>query len=234
MELKEIFLRKTIPVVINSFNQKFYLNNLVEKFLSFGFKNIFILDNLSTNENLLDYYRDISTNQFVTIVYYGANRGPRSFHLNGFCDVIGNLPHIYTDPDLDFEFISENYVSTLLGLTHKYKTCKAGSALQIPKKNEEKIGLMLKINGKIYSIRDWESQFWMREVEKEVYIAPIDTTIHLFNPQYYVIGGPYITGVRVAKEGFIAKHLPWYESLNQDEQNDMLIYKNTQTGWNNY
>ena len=234
MELKELFLRKTIPVIINSFNQKYYLQNLVEKFLSFGFKNIYILDNSSTSPQLIDYYQDISKNKFITIIYYGVNRGPRSFHLDGYSELFGNIPHIYTDPDLDFDFLADDYVGFLLNISHKYKICKVGSALEIPDDKLVKPNLKLKMNEKNYSVKEWESQFWTNEIEKDIYFAPIDTTLHLFNPQYFKLGESYITGLRIAIKGFIAKHSPWYESSNLEENEDMLIYKKTQNGWNNY
>lgn len=234
MQLKEVILRKTIPVIINSFNQEFYLRNIIDKFQSFGFENIYVLDNQSTSPKLINYYGKLSQNSNVTVIFYGANLGPRYFHLNGLTDVIGDLPHLYTDPDLDFELIAENYVSYLLELSRKYKICKVGSALEIPNDDLIKSNLILNINGKKYSIKEWESQFWINQIEKNIYFAPIDTTIHLFNPQYYNKGDSYITGLRVAKVGFIAKHLPWYHSINVEENLDMSIYKKTQDGWNNY
>jgi hypothetical protein len=189
---------------------------------------------LSSSDSLIEYYRELSKNQFVTVIYYGKNRGPRSFHLDGFSEIFGNIPHIYSDPDLDFEALSDDYIGELLSLSHKYKICKVGSALEVPNTDVQKKGLELNINGKKYSVSEWESQFWINQIEKDIYFAPIDTTIHLFNPQYYKLGDPYITGIRVAKTGFIAKHLPWYHSNSFEENQDMSIYKNTQTGWNNY
>lgn len=234
MNLKELFLRKTIPVIINSYNQKYYLKNIIEKLLSFEFKNIYVLDNLSNSESLIDYYKELKGNKYVTVVYYGKNLGPRSFHLDGYSEIFGKIPHIYSDPDLDFDNLSNDYVGDLLDLSHKYKICKVGSALEVPIESLQKKNIELKINGAKYSISEWESQFWTHQIEPNIYFAPIDTTIHLFNPQYYKLGDPYITGIRVAKIGFIAKHLPWYESDVFEENEDMLMYKRTQTGWNNY
>lgn len=68
MNLKELFLRKTIPVIINSYNQKYYLKNIIEKLLSFEFKNIYVLDNLSNSESLIDYYKELKGNQYVTVI----------------------------------------------------------------------------------------------------------------------------------------------------------------------
>jgi hypothetical protein len=234
MKLKELLLRRTMPIVINSYNQRFYLKNMINKLLSFNFKNIYIIDNNSNSLALINYYQELASNPFVTVIYYGANLGPRSFHLNGYSDIFGNLPHIYSDPDLDFDFMSDCYLEYLLNLSHKYKICKVGSALEIPDETIGKKDLKLKINGKEYSVKEWESQFWINEIEKDIYLAPIDTTFHLFNPQYYQSGEPYVTGIRVGAVGFVAKHLPWYESNNSEEIEEMLIYKKTQTGWNNY
>ena len=145
MELKEIILRKTIPVVINSFNQKFYLKNLIEKLVVNKFKNIYVIDNKSESKELLKYYKSLDKNLNVMILYYGSNLGPRNFHINGYGEILGNLPHIYTDPDMDFDFLAENYVSELIKLSHKYRICKIGSALEIPCEESIKINLKLKI-----------------------------------------------------------------------------------------
>jgi hypothetical protein len=81
MNARELFLRKTLPVFINSFNQYSYLNDLVNNLTKNYFFNIWILDNQSTYTPLIEYYKvtveDI--NSKVNVLYYGFNRGPHFF-----------------------------------------------------------------------------------------------------------------------------------------------------------
>jgi len=214
MNLNEIILRKTVPIVINSFNQPTYLKNIINKLLINNFKNIIVLDNNSTNSDLISYYEDLKNEgKFVTVLYYNDNKGPRYFHMNNMHSIFGNIPHIYTDPDIDFDFIADDLVSSLLEISEKYHFFKVGSAIEIPKINETKANLFLKaqhLDNKVFSIQEWENQFWLNPIEEYIYDAPIDTTFHLFNPIYFTDPKHFISGIRVSKPGFKIKHLPWY------------------------
>jgi hypothetical protein len=234
MKLNEHILRKTIPFVINSFNQKYYLKKLIDLLESNGFQNIYVVDNNSNDMELLDYYNFLSKNTRVMIIYYGKNLGPRSFHLSGYYKIFGDIPHFYSDPDIGFNEVATDYVEKILYYSEKYKIFKVGSALELPDNNERKEGLIFKAHGKEYSLNDWESQFWTNRLEEDIYKAQIDTTIHLFNPKYYKEGQLLIDGIRVAGRGYIAKHLPWYKTVNEQEIKSEIIYKSTQVGWNNY
>lgn len=228
METREILLRKTIPVFVNSFNQPTYLRNLITKLITEKFCNINIIDNQSSNLETLNYYKYLTQEyKKVSIYYYNANMGPRYFHLSGLYKILGDVPHIYTDPDLDFDFLAIDFLSQLLDLAETYKIAKVGCALEIPNENEIKSDLIFTPpheNGKSFGVRDWELQFWRNPLESDVYNAPIDTTFHLFNPKYFSLGdplSPYLSGIRVAKKGFVMKHMPWYKDdrLPDSERN---------------
>ena len=78
---KNDFIRKqlknpySIPVIIISFNQLFYLNQLVNFLLKRGFSNIVIIDNNSTYPPLLDYFDSLSENNNITIHKLSKNIG---------------------------------------------------------------------------------------------------------------------------------------------------------------
>lgn len=219
METKEIVLRKTCPIFINSFNQPTYLCNIVEKLCLANFSNIYILDNSSSSPEILDYYKFLKKEcKKVFILYYNENMGPRYFHLSGIYKEIGmgEIPHLYTDPDIDFDFLAEDFLSQLLNLTEKYQTPKAGCALEIPTEKEVRSDLICTpphLGGQSFGIIEWENQYWKNIIETDIYDAPIDTTLHLFNPKYFSYTNPvnYLTGIRVAKKGFVVKHRPWYK-----------------------
>lgn len=231
METREILLRKTIPVFINSFNQPTYLKNIIEKLITEKFCNINILDNKSSNPEITDYYKYLTQEyKKVSVYYYNANMGPRYFHLSGLYKILGDIPHLYTDPDLDFDFLAESFLSELVDLTEAYKIAKAGCALEIPTENEIRSELIFTPpdkDGQSFSIKDWELQFWKIPLENDIYNAPVDTTLHLFNPKYFSptnSASTYLSGIRVAKKGFLMKHRPWYKNdkIPETEKNFYL------------
>ena len=130
MNAKEKILRKTFPVVINSYNQPTYLKNLILKLKINSCKNIVVIDNESTNKELINLYEYIKLNdENTTILYYNKNNGPRYFHYSGVYKILGGSPHLYTDPDLDFDTLPDDFLCTLLSLSEKYKCFKVGCAL---------------------------------------------------------------------------------------------------------
>jgi len=209
--MREFLLRNTMPVFINSFNQPTYLKNLVGKFRDNGFRNIFILDNGSTSPELSEYYRGIDPKSGeVRVLYYNENRGPRYFHESGLYKMLGGTNHLYTDPDLDFDTLPANFLSTLLDLSEGYHIAKVGCALELPPEDRLRLDLKMLHAGRTYNVRQWEAQFWLNQVQEGVYQAPVDTTLHLFNPRLYHDQQNFMKGLRVALPGFVVRHRPWY------------------------
>jgi hypothetical protein len=236
MTPSELILRKTLPVIINSFNQPSYLLNLIKKLEANEFKNIIILDNNSTNPDLLKYYQTTTKDTSHTILYYNNNNGPRYFHSNYIFKILGGVPHLYTDPDIDFNQLSDDFITTLLYLSDKYSSFKVGCALEIPSENEIKSDIFYiapHLNNRKFSIKEWESQFWQNEIESDVFDAAIDTTLHLFNPKYFNDNTDFISGLRIARNGFTIKHIPWYKNdfMSVEEK---IFYKNLAGNWSNY
>ena len=215
---REMILRKITPVVINSYNQPTYLKNIVNSFIENNFSNIFILDNMSDHPELLNYYKEISESRShanIKILYYNKNYGPQWFHSARLHRIFGDTPHIFTDPDLAFDSFSPVFISTLLDIGERYKLPKIGCALQIPSKQLTKDNLSL-FRGQ--SVAEWESQFWVNQIEPGLYKAAIDTTTHIFIPKFFT-EAVYTNNIRVALDGFVAKHWPWFvdDIMSPDE-----------------
>lgn len=234
MQLQEIILRRCTPVVINSFNQHYYLKNIVEKFLDSGFQNIFIFDNASSYPELLEYLEHIKIDNRILPIYYEKNNGPRYFFQNKiYASIFGEIPFIYTDPDLTWVKFADDYLSNLIQLSHKYKTFKVGSALTMPCANELKEGLpKIDVGGSKLNVIEFESQYWVHELEPNVYNSPIDTTLHLFNPKYYN-NGTIISGLRVAGLGYEIKHTPWFKN-DPCPSEEIKFYQELDSGWRNW
>lgn len=230
---QEYFLRKTLPVFINSFNQYHYLNQLVEFLLKSCFANIWIMDNQSTYPPLLDYYDKIvdATGRRVSVFYYSNNMGPHFFHQSGLFTSLWNYPHFYTDPDIIFPELSTNFVTYFLNVSDHFKIAKVAPALTLPEVEdmvEAKI-CMPETNQMPVSVREWESRFWVDKISENIFIAPVDTTFHLFNPKYFKLQQFY-QGLRIAGKGFEAIHRPWFKS-DQAPLEERAFYKKTSQGY---
>jgi len=207
MKLPEQVLRRSTPVVINSFNQFTYLKNIVSNLIDAGFYNLYILDQASSYPPLLRYLAEITEDGKAFNLSLPENRGPRFFFDSFGYEIFGGAPFVYSDPDISWQALAPNFLSRLFELGHRHRTFKVGPALALPDIAELTEGLTLTRKGG-KSVLEWEAQFWQKEVEPGVYDAPIDTTFHLFIPQYYVRGGNILTGLRVAGEGFSVRHVP--------------------------
>ena len=71
---------KSIPIIIISFNQLYYLKQLIEFLKKSNYNNIVVIDNNSTYEPLLEYFDDIESE--VTIHRLNQNHGHLVFWKN--------------------------------------------------------------------------------------------------------------------------------------------------------
>lgn len=232
MEPKEFVLRKSLPVFINSFNQLFYLKELIDDLLANHFSNIWILDNRSTLPSLLSFYNSLADSRpgSVRVLFYPDNYGPRYFHLSGMFRTLWPYPHLYTDPDLLFPSFDSHFLSTLLEVSTRYKVAKVGAALTLPEEaNMTPIKRVFpETNGVAVSVLEWERRFWANEVEEQVYAVSIDTTFHLFNPEFFK-DDDFLAGIRIARDGYQARHRPWFLD-DFAPASEMEFYRNSRVG----
>lgn len=209
----------SIPLIIINFNQLFYLEKLINFAIKTGFKNIVIIDNLSTYEPLLAYYKSIENKKQITIKRMQENHGHMVFfEQQELYNTYGKGFFILTDADiLPNPQLPKIFLRTLLHLLLKYydRVTKVGFALQIDD---------LPAN---YSAREkvieWESQYWKNEVTRDIYITEIDTTFALYKPNFKASLKhrlDFYKGIRVAGD-FTAKHGGWYmdyENLTEEQE----------------
>lgn len=82
-------------------------------------------------------------------------------------------------------------------------------------------------------VQKWESQFWKKEIEPNIFKAPIDTTFAVYKPYFK---GEIIDFFHLyLRTGFpySVKHLPWYiDSANPSEEERYYInHLQTSTHW---
>ena len=112
---------------------------------------------------------------------------------------------MFTDPDLEFnDPLPDDFVSRMLELSSKYRIGKVGCALKI----EEELFDTFDLNGIVVDVPKTESRYWKNQIEPDVYVALIDTTMALVNKKYYRKNKPK-RALRVGG-AWQAAHLPWY------------------------
>lgn len=210
----------TIPVVVICWNNMTFIKGFVNQLKKY--KNpILLLDNKSTYEPLLNYYKEIKDElkDKITIRLLEENYGSEVY-----TKLKQELPDIYllSDPDLELNpNMPHNFAEILLEISNKYKAYKVGAAIKIEDNNTF---IQCEEYFKGQSIQDWESQFWKNKIEDstyELYDAEVDTTFCLVNNAY-----SNSKQIRIAGD-FTVKHLPWYKDYikNTVPQEELDFWK---------
>lgn len=196
-----------LTVVINNRNRFTTTKKLVEDLLERNTTSIWIIDNESTYSPLLDWYETVPTE--VKILKY-HNVGHWALWATGIVNDIKEDWCFYTDSDIELNpLMPTDYQQQMLDLAIKYNIDKIGLALAIDDIPEN------------YQLREQvirnENNWWLQEVEPNVYRADTDTTFCLIKKvdQY--------TSLRIAGN-FTCRHVPWYHDLNNlDEEEQYYI-----------
>lgn len=208
---------KRIPIIINSYNRLTCLKQLIIFLENSGHKNIVILDNQSTYQPLLDFYKTIS----YRVVFLQRNYGHLALWDSNVISEFNKGFFVYTDPDvLPCEDCPTNFIRQFIRLMIKYPKFK-------------KVGFGLKIDDlpDYYPLKDnvikWETEFWKKPIGKDVYQADIDTTFALYAPRYKwsIYTDYFFKAIRTGGQSQ-ARHLTWYtnpDSLTEEDVN----YKNS-------
>jgi hypothetical protein len=148
-----------------------------------------------------------------TEVWFLPNLGPRALYFSDFFEIkVGDGGFFLTDGDLDYSATSNLALSKLQSVGLKYPGfAKAGSALEIDN---------LPKNSKTDAIIAGEKRNYQknREIEKNVFLAPVDTTLAYY-PRYSQLFF-FWPAVRVSG-GSTVIHSPWSEdddNLNSEEK----------------
>lgn len=186
-----------VTVIINNRDLLEWPRKMCEKISTLiGVDQIIILDNGSTNRELLQWYKSCPHK-----VFFLDNIGHTAAWTSGILNHIPNNYYVVTDPDLDIDDIPEDTLLKMIKLHQdKVNLGKVGLSLRtedVPSDSpyylhvntyEKKIQSILSENGDYYE-------------------APVDTTFALYDKRK--LNSYEITGVRLPKP-YEAKHNPWY------------------------
>lgn len=211
-----------IPIIIINFNQLFYLKQLISFLLNRNFQNIVIIDNKSTYEPLLQYYKQIE--EKVVVEYMNTNSGHMVFFNNEYLKKKYTAGYyVITDADIvPNEDMPNDFMFKLIKLLDKYHT------------KITKVGLALDISSipDYYPLKErvlkWECKYWEKEIEKNAYMANVDTTFALYKPKYLMRDWTteFFSAIRYGGK-YKVKHGGWYtDPLNMSEEQE-FYYRNS-------
>jgi hypothetical protein len=201
-----------VPIIINNRNRYTFLKMMVDQLVSFGYKNIFILDNDSNYPPLLEYYKSVP----AKVIFLGKNVGYKALWETRVFEQFKNNYYVYSDPDILMqEDCPKDFVYALYSKLIKYPF-------------KEKAGVALKINdlpdhyANKKDVLENEKVFWTKELEPEVFDAIVDTTLALYRPFAHG-NAEECNAIRVGGN-LAACHLTWYLDSNNLPEEE-LFYK---------
>jgi hypothetical protein len=167
--------------------------------------------------------------QKYNVVRLDRNEGPHFILRNQ--NFYKSLPEIFclSDPDMELSRnLPKEFLADLLQISNQYKMGKVGFALEVPAEEELK-DIELNMEGKIWNMREWESQWWENCIGKslrgdDLYMTTLDTQFALYNKNYFD-PNDRDRCIRVAGR-FTAKHLGLYKKTIVPEA-EQEFYRNS-------
>jgi hypothetical protein len=213
---------KQIPIIINNFNRLDSMKQLIESLEKRGYRNIFIIDNLSTYPPLLEYYETCKYKVFRL----DRNIGMNALWGSGLISNFRKDYFVYTDSDMvPVDECPDDFMLFFLQVLKKHKLA-------------QKVGFSLKIDDipDCYAMKETvisvEKQYYRYQHEELLYWAPIATTFALYRPRAKRIHGNYYIEMYRTAFPYIARHLPWYmDSSNPDEENSYYLSQKLVATW---
>ncbi|WP_156879223.1 glycosyltransferase [Salinimicrobium xinjiangense] len=207
---------KKIPIIINNYNRLTTLKQLISDLESRGYYNIHIIDNNSAYPPLLEFYETCE----YKVHRLKKNIGFKALWKSGLWYKFIRGYYCYTDSDLSIvPECPDNFLEVFYKLLKKYpEVFKVGFSLKIDDLPDHYY--------RKQEVYDWESKFYLKEKEENVFIAPIDTTFALYRP--FARRGKRDGSDEILRIGapFECRHLPWYIDSNAPSEEE-LYYMNS-------
>ena len=228
---------KDTYIFICSYNRLDPLQKLVNALTSRGYNNIVILDNRSTYQPLLDWYKTLT--ESITVYTCAQNYGPEALDCvrnyepefqDKFNHIVLNEFHVYTDSDVvPIEDVPETFIDDMVELCIKYNIPKMGLSLKIDDLPDH-----FQLKDKVIN---HEKSFFEREYIDDdkcrLYKAPVDTTFAVNAPG---IPCGYNDFAYRAAGDYFARHMPWYYdtfNLSEEETYYLANIEGPRPHWSN-
>jgi hypothetical protein len=182
-----------------------------------GNADITIIDNASTYEPLLDWYKQAEND--IKIIRHDKNHGPWVFFYGGIFSTIDSEYYVYSDADLELNSnMPSNWQEIMVDYINKYDR-KASLVLRIddiPDYYEFKT-----------TILNHQNICWDKTDEPNVYLAVTDMTFTLDQKNK----GYRYESIRIGGD-FAARHIPWYIDFNNISQEELYYLKHINSNFN--
>ena len=194
----DVLQPRSLPIVITAFNRVRCLRALVHRLRRDGYENLYVVDNASDYQPLIDFYRA----ERLRVFRLDRNVGCYALWRTPIWAQILHTPYALTDPDvLPLDECPCDYVARFLTVL--------GANPDV-----EKVGFGLKIDDIPDSlsykneILRHEQNFWTQPLGPDLFVAPIDTTFAVYRAG--ARGGVWARALRTAAP-YLARHTPWYD-----------------------
>lgn len=203
------------------FNRLTYPKKMAE-FLSDNNINVILLDNNSTYQPLLDWYDKCP----YKVYRFNENLGHKCLYKSGILSEYKDQHYILTDHDLDISEIPNDFLEVLMTGLNSLNVVKSGLSLEVQD---------LPDNEYAKKAYDWEINYWKRPIDHNgFYVAEIDTTFAVYDRNREYTGFPdgdnFFKAVRSPRP-YTARHLPWYNTIENITDEEMYYIKSTNTYW---
>ena len=220
---------KSIPIVILNRDRFHPLVEQVTVLKEKGYHNIIVIDNQSTYQPLLEWYKLNNVDVFVNDIVPNSNKAFLNLVQIGhpkFVEIVSNW-YIFNDSDIIPEkTVPDDFAADMVKYAVKYGKTKVGMSIRI-----DDIDLDYPLNKWVH---EYESTYWTNGIQDEgveLYPHPIDTTFAVHSPgtmpdwsnDTLRVGIPYIV-----------KHAPFYynpESLPEDEKYYLQHMNKNSSNW---
>ncbi|WP_347924934.1 glycosyltransferase family 2 protein [Pontimicrobium sp. SW4] len=218
---------KSIPIIIVSYNQLFYLKKLINFLLKNEYSNIVIVDNNSNYKPLLTYFDELKDK--VEIHRLTENFGHRVFwEQKEIFNKYNKGYYVLTDPDIvPLNSCPNDFVLKFKQLLDKnWKLSKVGFSLitdDIPDTNPNKTKIL-----------EWENRFWKNKTKSGDYQSSIDTTFALYPPKnIWSFRENFYHAIRT-NNPYMAIHGGWYMDIDNltEEQKFYMSTASSSSSWN--
>jgi hypothetical protein len=198
---------KTIPIVILNKDRLEPLRMLVESLRARSYNNIIIIDNQTTYQPTLDWYKQSNVNVFyndIDATLYDTGTFYRlAFELNHpiFSEIVKDY-YVFTDSDVvPADDIPDDFIDSMISVCSEFGVTKVGLGLKIDDLPDSDFCKHVISN---------ESPFWVNQIPHDkytLYHAAVDTTFAVYQPNSVPLLNHNC--IRIADK-FVAKHMPWY------------------------
>lgn len=216
---------KDTPIIILNKDRLEPLKMLVEALQKRDYTNITIIDNQTTYQPTLDWYKVSGTNVFINTIdqtLYDTGTFYRlacELNVHPFSELIKNY-YVFTDSDVvPQSFAPDDFIDQMISVCKELNVPKVGMGLRIddlPDNDFSKYVISL------------EAGMWTNKIPHEsydVYKAGVDTTFAVYAPNV-----PPLLMQNVVRMGgdFIAKHIPWYYEVANMPADELYYLNNLQ------